>query len=390
MKLIHTAFLFGVLLFASAPGSAQESALAFGGDRYASGQNVSVGEAVEHDAFLAGNNVTLNGPVSGDAHLAGFDVNSTAPVDGDVYAVGFSVEVTESVGGDVTAAGNSVTLRSEASVGGNARLAGATVTVAAPIAGAVLVTAQTLVLEAPITGDLNFYGESITFGSSARVDGNIAIRAPNEIEVPASVAPAERVTFTQGTRPDYMQEAGRTAADTVVRRFWPELWVAALGWLALIVIGAALIAFMPRAMNRMQTISERRPFRNIGLGILALASLVGLVPLIALTIIGLLAVPIVLIVVALFCVLGYLLGTYFTGLRIAGAFARVDTNLKRIAVLAASLIVTGLLAMIPIAGWLLVFLLTIFGLGVMAVVLMIRWSARDAERLEITEAAPGA
>ncbi len=389
MKTATYAFFASVLLYA-APAIAQPASLSFGGDQYGAGQNVSINAAVERDAFMAGNDVTLTGPVTGDAHLAGFDVNASAPVAGDVYAVGFSVDVTEAVGGDVTAAGNNVTLRSGATIGGNARLAGATVTIAMPVAGAAIITAQSLVLEAPITGDVAFYGETITFGSGARVDGNFSIHAPNEIAVPATVASADRVSFTQATRPDYVQEAGRTATETVMRRFWPDLWGAALGWLVLIVVGAALIAFMPRGLARMQLVSERRPFRNFGVGILALAALIGLIPLIAITIIGLLALPVVLIVVGILMALGYLLGTYFTGLRIARAFMVIDTNVKRILVLTAALVLTGLLAMVPILGGLIVVVLTIFGLGVMTVVLMVRWSKGDAERLEVAEAVPAA
>lgn len=390
MRTIHSALVTALLLIPM-PASAQDArstALSFGGDQFAAGQNVTVAGTVERDAFMAGNNVTLGAPVGGDAHLAGFDVNVTAPVTGNAYAIGFSVDVTAGVSGDLTAAANSIAVRATAPVGGNARLAGQSVTLAAPISGAALITAQNLNLDAPIMGDLRFYGESITFGAAAQVSGTVEIYAPNAIDVPTSVAAADRVTFTQFTSPDYVQEAGRTAAETVVRRFWPAFWAAALGWLALFVIGVALIAFAPRWLERMRIISEKRPFRNFGVGVLALAALLGLVPLVAITIIGLLAMPILLLFVGIMCLLGYLLGTYFVGLRIASAFTQVTTNAIRAAVLAVSLLVAGLLAMIPIAGWLLSLLLVIFGLGVMSVVLMVRWSARDAERLQKGTAPP--
>jgi hypothetical protein len=381
--------LISTLFWLCAPAlvAAQESSFGFGSDQYAAGQNVSVGEPVGGDVFLAGNDIALSAPVSGDAHLAGFDVNTAGPVDGNVYAMGFSVDVTGAVGGDVTAAGNTVTLRSTSPVGGNARLAGSTVTVASPIRGAALVTAQTLVLDAPVSGDLSFYGDTITFGSAARVGGAFIIQAPQQIDVPVTVATADRVQFTQYTRPDYMQEAGRTATDTLLRRLLPELWIAGIAWLVFVLIGAAMIALMPRTMSRMQLASERHTLRSFGLGILALAALFGLVPLFAITIVGLLAVPVVLLIIALFAVAGYVLGTYFTGLRIAGALASVDTNFKRMAVLAVFLAVSLLLAIIPVIGWLFILLLTIFGLGAMAVALIIRWSARDAERLKAGRAA---
>ena len=390
MKLLLPVVLAGALLLVPSLASAEEARLGFGGDQYAAGQNVVVQSPVEHDAFMAGNDVTLAAPVSGDAHLAGFDVNAGADVSGDIYAFGFSVDVTGAVGGDVTAAGNSVTLRSASPVAGNARLAGQNVTIATPVTGSVLISAQTLTLDAPIAGDLSFFGENIVFATGAKVSGAVAIQAPKEIPVPATVAAADRVTFVQYAPPDYMSEAGKTAAETVVSRFWPGLWIAFSGWLVLLIIGTALIALMPRGIARMQAVSETRPFRKLGLGILAFASLLGLVPAFALTLIGILALPFVLIVVCIGCVLGYLAGVYFAGLRISNAFVRIDTNLKRVAVLAVALVAAGIVGLIPVIGWLFTLGLVIFGLGVIAAVLMVRWSMNDAARIQAMAPPPAA
>lgn len=382
MKLLPSAILAGLLLVTVTAAAAQDPNLDFGGDHYAAGQNIVVQAPVQRDAFMAGNDVTLNAPVSGDAHLAGFDVNVSAPVSGDVYAMGFSVDVTDEVGGDVTAAGNSVTLRATSTVGGNARLAAQNVTIATPIGGSVLISAQTLTLDAPIAGDLSFFGESISFAPGAKVGGQFTIQAPEAIAVPATVAAADRVAFTQFAPPDYMSEAGKSAAESVVSRFWPGVWLALSGWLVLVIIGAALIALMPKGLASMQAVSETRPFRKLGLGILALASLLGLVPVFVLTLVGIIALPVVLVVVGIGCLLGYLAGVYFVGLRILKAFTHVDTNLRRVVVLAVALPAAGLVGLIPVVGWLLTLTLLVFGLGVMAAVLMVRWSRKDAARLQ--------
>ena len=382
MRLPLPLILAAALLAAPAGAGAQEARLDFGGYQSAAGQNVVLQAPVGGDAFDAGGDVSLGTPVPGDAHMAGFDVNADTPVSEDLYAFGFSVDITGGVGRNVTAAANSVTLRFPAPVGGNARLAGQSVTVAAPIMGSALISAQTLTLDAPITGDLNFFGENIVFSPGARVDGSVLIQAPKEIVVPPGVASADRVKFTQFAPPDYMGEAGKTAADTVARRLWPAVWLAVSGWLLLLVIGAAFIALMPRGMDRMEVVSQKRPFRKLGLGILAFASLLGLVPAFALTLIGILALPVVFVVVGIGCLLGYLAGVYFVGLRIAAAFARIDTNLKRVAVLAVSLLLAGVIGAIPLLGWLFSLGLLVFGLGVIAAVLMVRWSSGDAARLQ--------
>jgi len=128
-------------------------------------------------------------------------------------------------------------------------------------------------------------------------------------------------------------------------------------------------------------VSQRRPFRNMGLGILALACVLGLVPVFIISIFGILLVPLVLGAVAVACSLAYLLGAFLIGGRIAEAFTPVDTNLKRLGVLALALIAASLIGSLPVVGWLVTLGIVVFGMGTAAVVLMVRWTARDAARL---------
>lgn len=379
MKRLTQLLAVGALLGISAV-QADDAALTFGGDQFIAGQVTSISAPVQHDAFAVGNDVTLSAPVSGDAHLAGYDVDINADVSGDIYAAGFSVNVTGGVGGDLTAAGNTVTVRSATAVTGNARLAGATVVLGAPVGGFALVTAQSLTLDEPVSGDFSFYGENLTFGPGARVEGMLEIRAPKEIAVPASVAAADRVNFELLDSPDYVSEAGKTAGN-VVGRFWPVFWTVAAWWLLLFLVGAALIALLPRAVSALQVASEKRPFRNLGLGILAFAAVLGLVPVVAMTLIGILLLPFVLIFAVIACSLAYLAGAFLVGLRITSAFVAVDTNLKRLGVLAIALIAAALVGMIPLVGWLITLAIVIFGFGTATIVTMVRWSARDASRL---------
>lgn len=380
MKPFSAVLLAGLLAVVPPAFAADDVAFDFGGDHYGAGQNVSVSTPVARDAFLAGSDVSLAAPVSGDAHLAGFTVNSSADVTGNLYAAGFAVTVNGNVAGDITAMGNSVVLRAPSVLPGNARLAGATIVIDAPVDGAVLASSGSLTLNAAIKGDFSFYGEAISFGPNARIDGKVAIQAPKPIDVPASVAAADRVTYTQISSPDYASEAGRTAG-TLVKGFWFALWAAVLWWLLLLVIGAATISLLPVLVNNLQIVGARRPFRRLGLGLLAFASVIGLVPVAAMTLIGLFLVPFVLIFVVAACSVAYLAGVYLVGVRIIGAATPVDSVGKRIGVLALSLVVAGLLTMIPVLGWLFTLLLLTFGFGVIAAVTMAKWGADDAARL---------
>lgn len=367
---------------------ADEARLSFGGDQYAAGQAVIVSTAVERDAFAAGYDVSLQAPVTGDAHLAGYNVSNSAAVSGDVYAAGFSVSQTGTVGGDVTAIGNTVLLHSTSPVAGNARLAGATVTIASPLQGSAIITAKTLTLDAVISGDLNFFGETIVFGPAAKVAGSVTIQAPKEIAVPETVASADRVKFQRLVEPDYASQAGKTA-EHVVRGIWPAIWATGLWWLLLFVVGTVFITLLPRLVASLTVATEVRQFRNLGLGLLGFAAVVGLVPVFALTLVGIFLLPFVLIFVVTICILAYLAGTYLVGARVAKALMPIDTNIKRLVVLAISIVIAGLLAMIPVVGWLLSLVLLVYGFGAIVLITMVRWSSKDAPRLTETSSAAG-
>lgn len=361
--------------------------LSFGGDRYVAGQSAVVDTAVARDAFAAGYDVSLSGPVSGNAHLAGFNVTSAADVTGDLYAAGYSISITGGVGGDITAMGNSINLAAPRPVPGNLRLAGQTVTITSEVGGSALVTAQSLTLSAPVKGDVGFFGEKLSFGPNARVDGTLTIHAPQPVTVPETVASADRVHFEQLVAPDYASEAGKTA-EHVVKGFWPAVWATGLWWLLLIVVGVLFITLAPRLTQSLQSVSGTRPFRRLGLGIVAFAAAVGLVPVLAMTLVGLVLVPFAVLIVVIACILAYLAGAYLVVLRVARALLPIDSNLRRLAVLAVAVVLVGLLGMIPVLGWLLSLLVLCFGFGSIATVIMNRLTSSD--RVEPLPPAPTA
>jgi hypothetical protein len=275
--------------------------------------------------------------------------------------------------------GNTVNVMPAAPVNGNARLAGALVTVSAPVGGAALITARTLTLDGPISGDLNFFGESISFGPNAKVSGKVIIQAPAQIAVPATVAAAERVSYQQLVAPDYASEAGKTA-EHVVNAFWPAAWATGLWWLLLFVVGLAFIALSPRLVDAMRRATDRRPFRTLGLGFLAFASVIGLVPISAITLIGLLLTPLFVLFAVVMCTLAYLAGVYLVGARLIGMLTKLETLPRRALALGLSIVTAGLLAMLPVVGWLISLLIVTFGFGAMARLLIGRWARQDTRR----------
>lgn len=352
-------------LFADCALAEDSASLTLGGDAYAAAQHNMLEQPVSGDAFLVGYDVSIDAPVAGAAHAAGFNVTSDAEVGDDLYAAGFNVEIRAPVARNVTAAASTVTLDQGASVGGNARLTGATVNVGGPIEGALLVSSGHLKLYAPISGDVSFYGESIDFRPGAKVGGTFFIHAPHPIEVPASVAATAQIVYEPLESPDYMSEAGRTA-DNIARGFWPAIWALVIWFVLLLLAGVALIALLPRRLERMEQAMRTGMAKCFGVGILVFAMMLGFVPLTAMTLIGILALPVVLLAVVIAGSLAFMTGSFLIGLRFSAAFAPIDSNLRRLAVLAVSLVLAMVLAMVPFIGWLITLVLVTFGLGAAA------------------------
>ena len=354
---------------------ADGAALSFGGDQYVAGEAAAIRSSTEHDVFMVGRQVDRAAAVSGSAHAGGFNVDIAAPVTGNVYAGGFNIDLSATVGGNVTAIGNNISVRPGSTIGGNARLAGATVNLSGAVAGSALITAQTLTLDAPIATDLNFSGEKLVFAPGAKVSGNVLIQAPKPIDVPTSVAPADHVKFVQIASSDYASQAGN-AANTVTGSHWPAVQAGFIWWLLLLVVGVVLIAFAPKTVSAAEAASVVRPWRNFGYGIVTLAALFGLVPLAAMTVIGIVLLPFIFVLIALAWGLGYIAGIYLVGLRIGRAIMAVNSNGKRILVFAAALVVAILLGTIPMLGWLLGLVLMLYGLGTIAAMRLDRGNAQ--------------
>ena len=190
--------------------------------------------------------------------------------------------------------------------------------------------------------------------------------------MPASVASADRVSFTILTEPEIAGRSGETAM-AATRGIWPAVWASVTWGVVLVVVGALAIALMPRSIAALEGASRERGWSQLGLGFVAFALTLGLVPALAITVVGLLLLPFAIAFAVVACGLAHLFGTYLVGLRVASAFARPEGNVGRLVVLVVAVVVGAVLGSIPFLGWLIGLVLMLFGFGAAARV----WLGRD-------------
>jgi len=366
MRLLRDTLIIGFLIASAVVATAETKQAESGGDTFISGPVVNQTLEASGDTFVAARTVVASGQSKGDMHAAGFDVTVNADAGQDLYAAGFSVVVQSKITQDLTASGFSVRTGKGSTTGGNARLFGRTVTIEGPVEGSVLVAAQDVVFNAAIEGDLRVLARSITFGPDAIVAGTFTYAAREKISVPERVATADRVAFEKVSVSDARDHWDDMRKEMpVLPTFASLVFSFVVSLLFFVALGAVVLGFMPKRLSKMRRSIGRAPGQSILLGIIGLSMLLGMVPITALTIVGLPFVPVVVLTIIVAWTLGYALGAYSVAMRIWTGFGGEEDPGRptRLLVFAGAIIAVALLNFIPFVGWVANYTLVLLGLG---------------------------
>lgn len=352
-----------VLALTAAPASAEDKTqiFDFGGDSFRTGATVVLDTAGTDDLFMAGETVRGEADITGSAHLAGRRVTMTGAVGGDAYMAGVDVVLDGPVTGDATLAGYDVRV---GEVGGDLRLSGAKLAVRGPVAGYALIGGDDVRIGAVIAGDVNLSARTVEFADGARIDGKLTLyeEKPGRLDIPAGVAPADRIE-----RRDIAEW------ESAARPLTGWSWTRAVGkFLAGVVMVAALAALiaavMPRTLAEMRRSILERPLRNLWIGFLAQSAVIGSAVIFAMTLIGALLVPAVVLVALAGGFAGYILAVYAFGVGLVQAVGRPEPQSvgERALCGGVGALAAGIIALIPLFGWLFVLALMLTGLGAVA------------------------
>jgi cytoskeletal protein CcmA (bactofilin family) len=356
---------------------------------------VAVAQGAVSDKLRTGNTVTVAAgeTVSNDLYAFAGTVRIDGTVDGDLVASGGLVDVTGSVTGDVLAAGGSVTI--SGTVGGDARIAGGTLSIGGAVKEDVLATGGQLTVTSSGTIGEDLIAASGQLTIDGAVTGNVLARAGTYTKA-GTIGGTEDVTITG--RDETVQPGGPGPAPTVERQAIDAI----RHFLVVVLVGALLIWFAPRAYAAMKTALRERPLPSAGWGVVAIIGfivllIIVLIAMILLAIVfGLLGfsdligidilggtVAILGASLAFAVVAGYvadaLVGVVLAGLVIRGENA---SRWRELAVLAGGAAVVVLLSSLPVVGPWVKLVVILLGLGAA----LTSWMRR---RRTDTVAAPG-
>lgn len=369
------------LLLAAASLLALAAPVVAGDFRGADSVTVAEGETIDDDLYVGAGTITIAGTVNGDATVAGGTVTVSGTVTGSLNVGGGTVDVLGDVEGAVRVTGG--TVRIAGSVGRDVVVLGGTASIepGAVVGGDVAGGTGTLTIAGSVAGDLKAGSGTIRLTSTSSIEGGVEA-AVDELVIEAGAAVGGDVDYTSAREAQIAD--GAEIGGSVERRepprdpnlaVLPENPI--LAYLGLVVgmaiFGWTLLAIRPRLVIGSGHTLRTGPLPSLGLG---LAAWIGqFVLVILLVVVGALlgalagAIGGAFIVAALVVCLLIVILLFVTSVPVAMAIGRVvlpgDQSLYLVylagaAILAAVIVVTGLL---PGVGAIVGLLVWILGLG---------------------------
>ncbi|UWR21838.1 hypothetical protein [Sulfitobacter sp. S190] len=367
LRILKAVFVVGLLALSQSAG-AETITTRTGEDTFINGAHVDQTISEAGDTFVGARSARIAGTSQGDLHVSGFDVTVTADASEDLYVMAATATVRGNVGEDLSVMGYSVRTEASSETKGNVRLLGSSVTVDGSAGGALTVTGRNVILNASIAGDVRILAQTLSFGPDAVVAGTLTYSTPDEVRVPQSVAADDRVFFEQVSSERVWEEwevigEEMPALPTFASMFFGFI-VSLLFFVALM---AVLLSFMPARIAAMRRATAKAPGQTLLLGVLGLSVLIGMVPITALTIVGLPFTPIAILTIVAAWTLGYALGAYNVAMRVWTGFGGDDdpVALMRLLIFAGAIACIALLNFIPFVGWVANYTLVLLGIGAM-------------------------
>ncbi len=324
-------------------------------DFYVAGGSVHVDAEVKGDVVAAGGRVKIGKLIKGDVIAAGGSVIVKGRVLDDVRAVGGEIILESEIEGDAIVAGGNVNISPETVIKGRAWLAGKYVEVSGSIGKELKAGAETVIISGQILGDVSLAARNIEILPTARIQGDLTYRSPQEAMISPEASITGNVTYIE-TKMRPPTPAGKT-------------FVRVLFFLSLTVTGIVLFLLFPNFTVSSATTIRSDPWKSLGLGLALLVTTPFVVFIFMSTVIG---IPLALVLFALYFIsllVGFLAASFFLGdmeIRLLYRGPELSRGLRVLSLILA-LIVLWLIQYIPIVGGFILFLVLLFGLGAIGI-----------------------
>ncbi|MDO8742668.1 MAG: polymer-forming cytoskeletal protein [bacterium] len=327
------------------------------GNAYAAGASVVLTAPVAGDFSAFGGSIVTAAPVSGDGLLVAGSVSSRAKVAGDLRVLGGSISVEETVLGDLIALGLSV--NNSGRVSGNSFIIAANAVFDNGASGPVTIYGNNIALSGDFRGDVDIVASGrVTLAPDTVIRGKLIYEAPDTATIPESATVIGGIKYTSAS---YLPDVGTSRILALVSLGF-FLFARILGALILAGLLAGLFPKLAEAVSeRAHTDHLRSLLLTMLLGFAILVAAPVLIILLALTFVGIGLSILLVLLYALLALFSFLYAGILLGNMFARRFLKREAVLWRDGVL--GMLALSLITLVPGAGPLLLFFLTIFSAG---------------------------
>ncbi len=323
---------------------------------YAAGADVNIAGATVGDLFVAGANVIVSGPIGADLAAAGGTLNVSSSVSGDIRIAGANVIITSSAGGELLVAGGKVTLMPGSLIGKDIKIIGGSINYEGNAGGSVVIKGNKVYIDGAIGKDLSVTAQEITLGSKALIGGKFDYYSQKEAVMESGAIVRGVVNFHKTEMP---------AKRPILAGIIFGIFTLALLVKTLMFITASLAALYLARTHVKSIVREassnfwKEALRGFVLFVVApVAIIICFITIIGITL-GMIALFVYLALITITAVISVLL---FAQLALKYIFKKENYELNWWVVILAVLAL-GLIALIPIVGWIFIFIIFLAALG---------------------------
>ena len=342
-------------------------------DLYVAAETITIDGTVNGDLWVAGNTITVNGIVNGSVMAAGNKVNINGDVTHAVRAVAETLNINGDVGGDVMAGCGRLNIASTGEIGGDLLFGADSVGIEGSIEGDIKGGGTEVAIRDAVGGNVELEVESLMVLSTASIGGDLTYSSAEEADIQSGAQIAGATTHN-------VPEVKEDGAGMFPFALFSGVLAKLMGFLMAFVAGLILIFLAPRRLTSIVDAIGSRPGPSAGWGALIVFVTPIAAVVVCLTIIGISAGVIGLVLYGIGLYLAQIPVGIFIGRWIIGRFRVVESKAAMVGALALGLVILKLLSLIPYFGFVVGLAVVIFGLG--AVV-----AAERKQRAEAKEAA---
>lgn len=312
--------------------SFEEATLSEKGSLYATGDNETINFTVGNDVIFAGGDLVINGDVSDNVVFAGSALELNGDVNGDVLFAGGTLIVNGSINGDLRAIGGGVYVNSET-----------------------------------ITGDMFIRSGTASISSDSLVDGESDIMSWN-VDRSASDNPTRIEDVSNNGFP-----FGDSGLSSVIDGITTGFAVFSIIWGVLMMLGTILAGYFilrvfPTFSEKTLLTMRKSAAFSIFSGCLVLIFGIFIALMLLISLIGIQLLAVLALLGILSYVMGGLYARYEVGRMILVKFGydkagRFMTLLSGVLLIDVMLLLLGLLPLLSGLGWIIGFLLAVWGMG---------------------------